>query len=240
MKALMVSEWRKLRTTKTAWLLGAATLAIAVITAFAASSGEFAAERPLFNPILRDMPVFVGLFVLVLGLRSVTDEFRYGTITATVLASPDRGRVVMAKAIVSGAVGMAYAVIAEAVAIGLAVILAASKGPVTVEGSFLTQLLVGAAVAGGLTAVLGVGVGAVVKHQLAAVVGGVAWFLIAEDLLAGILKDAGTWLPARSSHGLSQVAKDGLLRWETAAAVFAVYAVFAVGAGALAMRRRDV
>ena len=240
MKALMVSEWRKLRTTKTAWLLGAAMMVIAVITAFAAMSGEFAAGRPLFNPIVRDMPVFVGLFVLVLGLRSVTDEFRYGTITPTVLATPSRGRVVVAKAIVTGLVGMAFAVIAQVIAIGVTVILATSKGPVTVEGSLLTSLLIGAAASGAFTAVLGVGVGAVVKHQLAAVVGGVAWFLIAEDLVAGILKGAGKWLPARASHGLSQVAKEGLLRWETAVAVFAVYAVLAVMAGMIVMRRRDV
>jgi ABC-2 type transport system permease protein len=240
MKALMVSEWRKLRTTKTAWLLGGAMVAIGVITAIATQAGEFPVDRPLLNPLLRDMPVFVGLFVLVLGLRSVTDEFRYGTITPTVLASPSRERVVVAKAIVTGVVGMVYAVIAEVMTIGLVTILATSKGPVTIEGSLLTPLLIGAAAAGAFTAVLGVGVGAVVKHQLAAVVGGVAWFLIAEDLLAGILKDAGKWLPARASHGLSQVAKADLLRWETAAVVFATYAVLAVIAGAVVMRRRDV
>ena len=112
MKALIVSEWRKIRTTRTAWFLGLATVVIAVITAVATMEGEFPADRPLVNPLLRNMPVFVGLFVLVLWLRSVTDEFRYGTITPTSLATPSRGRVVVAKAIVTGGVGMAFALIA--------------------------------------------------------------------------------------------------------------------------------
>ena len=240
MKALMISEWRKVRTTRTVWLLGLATIAVALVTAIATRAGEFPTDRPLYNPLVRNMPVFVGLFILVLGLRAVTDEFRYGTIMSSVLVTPSRNRIVAAKAIVSGLAGMAFAVIAEAVVISLAVAFAAAEGSVTVEGTLLAQLLAGAAAAGFLIAALGVGVGAVVKHQLGAVVGGLAWFLIAENLLAGILKDAGRWLPAQSSHGLTQVARENLLPPEMAALAFAIYAMAAVVTGALVMRRRDI
>lgn len=240
MKALVISEWRKIRTTRTAWLLGLATVVIAVITAIATQAGEFPADRPLSNPLLRDMPVFVGLFILVLGLRAVTDEFRHGTITTSILATPSRARIVTAKAIVTGLIGMAFAVIAEIIVVVLTVALSAAKGPVAVEGVLLAQLLAGAAAAGLITAVLGVGVGAVVKHQLGAVVGGLAWFLVAEELLAGILKDAGKWLPAQTARGLTQVARDDLLRPGPAGIAFAIYALTALAAGAIVMRRRDI
>ena len=240
MKALIRSEWRKLRTTRTAAGLGLAVAAVGVITGVATKAGEFAFDEPLLNPLVRNMPIFVGLFVLVLGIRSVTDDFRYGTVVPTVLATPVRGRIVAAKAIVAGLAGLVFALVAEGIALGIAIAFGLAEGPVALHGSFMSELLIGTAASGALTAVIGVGIGAVVRHQIAAVVGGVAWFFVAEDLLAGVLKDGGKWLPAQATHGLTQVARADLLAWKTAAVALVVYAVVAVAAGAIVMQRRDV
>ena len=58
------------------------------------------------------------LVALLLGVLMVTSEFRHNTVTASLLESPRRGRVVTAKALVAVSVGLALGLA------GLAIVLA--------------------------------------------------------------------------------------------------------------------
>jgi hypothetical protein len=96
------------------------------------------------------------------------------------------------------------------------------------------------ALASALWAVIGVGVGAVVRHQVAAIVGGIIWILIGDDLASGALKSAGRFFPVQAANALAHLSRAGLLAAWTGGLVFAGYAVLLVTLGSIAMSRRDV
>ena len=98
------SEFLKLRTTRTAGGLAAGLLAALRVSpsgvrwrthhrpklAMGLSSTE------VLIPLLLVIPVLV----LILGIRSFTDEFRHGSVVPTFLATPERRRVLVAKFVV--------------------------------------------------------------------------------------------------------------------------------------------
>jgi hypothetical protein len=99
-------------------------------------------------------------FVLILGLRSFTDEFRHGSIVPTLLASPHRRRVLAAKLVVTVGAAVVFALAAAglSLAIGLPWLIArdmaieAPIGPLAVW--FAKLLLINV-----LWSAIGVGVG---------------------------------------------------------------------------------
>lgn len=132
----------------------------------------------------------IGLIVvIVVAALNVSTEFRRGLIRMTLLASPARGRVLAAKAVVLGAVMFVAGTVAAALVIPLAWDVLRDNGlrhpglalPVLarvalevgllVAGTALLALGLGAALRRGLTAVV-ITVAAVVVPYLAAVIGG--------------------------------------------------------------------
>src|SRR5258708_29109749 len=59
-----------------------------------------------------------ALFAALLGAMAITGEIRHGTIRPTLLATPQRGRVVAAKAICGLVTGMVFGAVATAAAAG--------------------------------------------------------------------------------------------------------------------------
>ena len=152
---------------------------------------------------MRDLLGIAGLaqvFALVLGILAVTTEFRHGTITPSLLVVPDR---VAADRWPSSAPAWPPASRsgwwrpACAAAIGAAILNA--RGIDTgLDGSQLTKLIVGGTVATALFAALGVGVGAIVRNQVGAVVGTLVYLFVLENLLQ-IIKASGTRWPSTAS-----------------------------------------
>ncbi|TWD84399.1 ABC-2 family transporter [Kribbella amoyensis] len=111
------------------------------------------------------------LFVPALfGTIAITSEYRHRTIGTTFLAVPRRARVLVAKLVVYGAGGFCYGLIASATA-GLALLGAAAVRGVTLALSpaDLLLLLAKLAVVAAVYVVIGVGIGALARHQLVAV-----------------------------------------------------------------------
>lgn len=116
--------------------------------------------------------VFVGLIVLiVLGAMFMTAEYRRGLIHTTLAASPRRGRVLMAKAVVIAAVAFIVGATAAAVSIPLGNHLLRANGNYVYPTSALTQLRVilgtGALVA--LAAVFALALGTALRRGAGAV-----------------------------------------------------------------------
>jgi ABC-type transport system involved in multi-copper enzyme maturation permease subunit len=115
---------------------------------------------------------FAGLIaVVVVGVMFITAEYRRGLIRTTLSASPRRGRVLAAKAIVAGAVTFAAGLAAALVTVPLGSRLAHANGSYVLPVSPLTELrvIVGTAALLAVAAVLAVAIGTVLRRSAGAV-----------------------------------------------------------------------
>jgi hypothetical protein len=100
-------------------------------------------------------------------------------------------------------------------------------------------LVVGGAVAAALWAVIGLGVGALVRSQVPTVVGIFVWVLFVENILTGSLPSVGKFAPAALGLAVAGATDNTLHTPALAAALLALYAAAAITVGWLATTRRD-
>ena len=235
MKALLKSEFRKLRTTRAVYGFLTAMVAIAVVTVVDAPKTDFA--DPLHE---QGFVLFTGLLtrvlLLVLGIRVITDEFRHGTIVPSLLATPQRFRVLAAKLVIAGLTGAVLAALAGAAMLLTALSIGSSDG-MELDGE-ADRVLAGLIGAGALWTTIGVALGTVVRSQVLAIVGGLLWLLGIEDMLKSRLGDFSDLLPGDA--GLTMVVGSSLRQVLTGALVLLTFAVALSSASALALTRRDV
>jgi ABC-2 type transport system permease protein len=245
MTAPIRSELLKLRTTRTAFGLLATTLALVgfavVVTmhdADASTKSLPVAEQDFLGPILGGVG---STLTLVLGLRSFTDEFRHGSIVPTLLSTPHRGRVLVAKVVAVGAWSLLFAASAFAVAISIGLVWLQVEGvPVAVQIGPLVAELGAVALVSVLWAGLGVGVGLAVRHQVASIVASLLWITIAESLLISLVPTVGKYLPSNATSAVTGGPGEELLGPVGGALMLALWATLAIAVGSTLMHRRDV
>jgi ABC-type transport system involved in multi-copper enzyme maturation permease subunit len=244
--ALVRSELLKQRSTRTLLGLFAAMIALVLLAVLLHSllPAEQLTDRHTQLMVLGRGEFLGALFAALLGAMSITAENRHGTIRPTFLFSPRRDRVVAAKVSVSVVIGAGFGLVAgaAAVAVGTAALRARGIG-LQLDGRDYVLLVAGSAAAAALWAAIGVGVGALVRHQVPALVGICAWLLFVEGLLAGDLVglgDVGRFLPGSAASAISGQDPGTLLAPAAGLALLAAYAAVAALAGALATSRRDV
>lgn len=182
-----------------------------------------------------------SFFVFVLGLIGLTGEYRHRTLTPTYAAQPRRARVYFAKLLVLAIAGVATAVLALLAASLVALLGSAVSGdPLLAEGAWGVAVRTIFLFAG--MSLLGVGVGAVVRNELAAVVGGLVYLFIIESLVTGLAPAVGKWLVFSSGTGFASGAGEasGQLVWWLGGLVFTAYMIVALGAGIIVSRRVDI
>jgi ABC-type transport system involved in multi-copper enzyme maturation permease subunit len=245
MKDAIRSEVRKVISARSMyWLLFTAVALIGLGTLASltdvANIPDVPLDAHLFQRVV--VPQVLTVILLILGIRSFTDEFRNGSIVPTVLSTPDRWKVVTAKLIVVGATAAAISLVAEAVAIGVGWGLLASKGvEITVYTGPLAMQIGLVTGAGVIWAMIGVGVGAAVRHQVAGIVGGLVWLLVGETLAEMFAPEAARFLPGHAASAMVEQAIGGsLLPGSTGAIVLMAWAAAAIAAGVIAMQRRDI
>lgn len=232
------SELLKLRTTRSTWGVLAGAVAIAVV-AFVAP-GENAISD-LSEPIHEQQSTFfigflLRVILLVLGVRAVTDEWRYGTLTPSLLALPRRGPFLVLKTAATAGAGLAI----TALATGAMVLTAAAYAQVNhvTLGEVSFHSLAGMALSGGLWAAIGVGLGAMLKSQLLATVVGIVWLMGVDDMLRERLGDLAVYLPGQA--GLALVTAPGAAGLTRATVTLLAYALVMLVAGVILTNRRDV
>ena len=185
-----------------------------------------------------------ALFAALLGALSITSEVRHGTIRPTFLVTPRRGRIVAAKIWASTLIGAGFGLVAGALAAGVGTAALRARGiDVQLDGGDYALLLAGGTAAAALWAAIGVGLGAVIRNQVPAVVGICAWLLFVEGLLVGDvadIADIGRFAPGALGEGLSGQNPATLLDPALSAFLLAIYAAAIATAGWLATTRRDV
>lgn len=137
------------------------------------------------------------MFAALAGMLLVTREYRFGTIRPTILFSPKRSRVLAAEVLAGALAGIAFGVIGEAIgwAIGYAVLDGRGITVVLSSGDILLLTLGGLAGAA-LWGAIGAGLGAIIHNQVGGVIALLAWGLVVDNLLFGLVPSVGRFLPA--------------------------------------------
>ena len=232
------SELLKLGTTRATWgiVIGAVALNIAAFLA----PGENVLQE-LSKPFHEQQSTFfigflMRVLLLVLGIRAITDEWRHGTLTPSLLVLPRRARFIITKTASTALFGLGTAALSTAAMVGTAYVVAAMKN-VTL-GPIEATTIVGLIASGALWAAIGVGLGAILKSQLLATVSGLVWLMAVDDMLRERLGELAQFLPGQAGLALA-IAPDTrfLLR---AVVTLLVYAAVGLAAGLWLTNRRDV
>ncbi|WP_050495417.1 ABC transporter permease [Streptomyces baarnensis] len=177
---LLRSEVLKLTTTRLWWVLLLAVLACSAgFTALIVFGGLNAPRSPLsFGTAGDAVPAYnlavalAYVFPLAIGVIAVTQEYHARTISATLLAEPRRARVYGAKLLVGLGTAFVYGTVAVVSGALVAAALLSGHGkPAYLTDGTVLGALGGSIVVMTLWGAIGVGVGALVRNQVAAIVG---------------------------------------------------------------------
>jgi ABC-2 type transport system permease protein len=243
---LIRAELIKLRTTRLIYGVAAVMAAFALL-AVAANILDRQGAPPLAAdsfPMLVGGPVtLLSGAALLLGILGMAGEFRHQTVTQTFLVTPDRGRVVAAKLVAYPLAGIALTLTILAFTAAVAAGWLAAKGitPSLLHARVVGQVLLGAVLAAGLCGLVGVGVAALVRNQVAALVGVAVWVLLVEGLLMSLLHapSLGKWLPSAAAAALTNPGGGQLSRL-AGALLLAGYALVLALVGTRLVVRRDI
>ena len=245
MRALLKAELLKLRTTRTFVALCAVAVATsALLVVITALAGEPTEDSVLVEVFASDTS---SLFILLLAIIGITGEWRHRTIAASLLAAPDRVRFLVAKTAAFAAAGIALSVTISAVVALLGyLILEARNLPVPGAGDVLALMGRNALVAAVLGA-FGVGLGALVRNQVAGVVTVLVASFAIEPALVAVLPELARFGPFFAlPTGMADISGselgldvDLLAPGPAALAMFA-WVVGAFAAGAALLRYRDL
>jgi ABC-2 type transport system permease protein len=235
---LVRGEMIKVRTTRTALGFAAAAvllvLAVVLITILAGDPTTAQEKKDALN-----VGGALSVPLLLFGIVGATGEFRHRTIAPAVLISPHRGRLTLARLIAyvftAALVGVAMVVVALAIGLPL---LSGQPGP-DLESSDYSAVIGGGILTAMLCCALGVGIGVLVRNQVAGVVGALVWLLILEPLMPLIADDLakGSILGAAGTLGGAQ---SDDVSWAGALLVLGIWSGVFMLVGLLVDARRDV
>ena len=241
-------EWIKLRSLRsTPWMLLATTVGMIAIgvTAMANTKAPSPADAASFDPV-NNLLAGVVLGQLVIGLMAVlavTGEYSSGSIKSTLAAVPGRRMILAAKAAVVGLVSLVVGEVVTFVTFFAGRMAMAGGVPhpsLGDPGVLRAVVLSGAYLA--MVGLIGVGLGAAIRHSAAAIGALAGLFFVLPTLLAGLTgttlsKFMPTWIFS-SSLGVSKPVADVLTPW-AGLTVLCLYVVAALGIGGWLLTRRD-
>jgi ABC-2 type transport system permease protein len=237
------AELLKMRSTRTT--LGLVLGMVALIVLFALLTGLVSKSVVLAGAenqrSLLTVGSVAGIFAALTGILLVTGEFRFGTIRPTFLFEPRRSRVLAAKVVAGLLAGFIFGVAGEALAsVIYFAVLSGRNIPFALSGSQLALLVLGTLAGVALWGAIGVGLGAIVHNQVAAVVGLLAWGFVAENLLFVFVPSVGRFGPTHAGDALAGLHAHHDLSPALGGAVLIAWAAALAVAGIVLTARRDV
>ena len=201
---LIKSEFRKLVYQRSSYGLVLASVAISVLGA-AASPYALAQLKNSITMPLTNVDNIDGIyakslgaymFVVIVGVLMMAGEFHHHTAVATFLASPKRHRVLLSKIFVAAIAGAAINLFATWVGIGAAAYALTFYPQAVAPHSYIyLDYSLSALLTGAVLAVVGVGLGALIRNQNLAVTASLIWLFVVDRLLALFWVDGGKYLP---------------------------------------------
>lgn len=250
MTRLVRAEWTKLFTTKV-WLgllLGAVVMVVGFSILFTSFAGNPESGIPpvgssLYEELALSQAANANILFLILGIIGMTQEYRHRTATPTFLTTPRRGRVVVAKLLAYALVSAVFALVVSAVTYAVVAIHAGARGAAPALDAENAAVLGRSALALVIYAVIGVGIGALLKNQVGAIVGGLVYLFVVEPVIRSIPATAGAykWMPGGALEALTATFEgpELLAGWQ-GALLLVGYGLLAALLGTLLAVRRDV
>ena len=246
-------EWLKLRSVRSTWwtllVFAAGMIGLAILVMVHQHWATMsAADRASFDPTNDSYAgLAIGqLAIGVLGVLAVTGEFSSGMIRATFAAAPRRPLVLAAKAAIVAAVTLAAGEILAFVAFGVGEAVLKSPAPHASLGHpGVLRAVVMAGAYPALIGLIGLGLGALIRHTAGAIsaVVGVLFVLplILVPLGTAIQNAAGQFMPMLIAENSLTAVRPVAHSLSPGAgfAVLCAYAAAALAAGGWALARRD-
>lgn len=240
---LLASEWIKVASLHSSRLQLGLTAVVAFGISWAVAT--FVTDQMLtVADVFAYGSVLTALLASVAGILLFTSEVQHGTLAAVLIAHPSRWVVVACQAataviygIVLGAIGM-VAGYPGAIAGGLEL-----GDTAAMAATFAWVLGLNA-----IAAVLGLGIGMIVRGSAPAIAGLLAWWFVIENILIVVMPESSSrFLPYVAAFRMIVVgaefeSADALavaLSRPQATLVFSAYAVVAVLVGSILLSRRD-
>ncbi|MFK0017372.1 ABC transporter permease [Streptomyces sp. NPDC091027] len=252
---LLTSEWIKTRSLRSAPWTIALTLLFVIGSSVVATLADSAARSgPAdFLPYNTYPPAGYWTLILVagsMGALTVVSEYSSGLIRTTMVAVPARGSVVLAKAAVTAALWSAVGTAASTGSFLVTqAILDGQHGGVPITHPGVFRALVASALLAPVCALVGLGLGVLLRHAAGAMVTSVFTLL----LLPTMFSESSRWsadikhaLVAAAWHRLVQTCEPdpGSLGYSATVTgswiVYALWPLIAVALAVLVVRRRDV
>jgi ABC-2 type transport system permease protein len=270
---LIKAEYLKIRTTNVWWLFGLFTVLGTGITLFfnILIANAWLSDNPpstdpndllQANPVVQGANLYTsgqflgGLFVLLMAILVVTNEYYHQTATTTFLATPHRTHVVWAKFVGAVIASVFFWLITTVLDLITGIIyfkikgLGSQLGEWDVQRAMLLNLMIFA-----LWAVFGIGIGVLIRSQIAAMVTSTLLYVVG-SIVAAILMQVlthyfpnQTWLPSLRLIFPDQAASIATSpvplfehsppQWAGALTLIA-YGIVTGVAGTMIMRKRDI
>ena len=242
---LLRSEIRKLTTTRMPLAFVAVLVVLAATNGVAVAVGTdmdgsksfiaTGADQQSLMAFAANAMMITGLFGAIAAAR----EYAHSTVIATYLASPRRPRALGAQLAAVGLGGAILGLLGAALTVGAV----AASLPLTDYGFMVTaggvaQVLAASAWAGACGAVLGAGIGTVVRNTGGAVTGAVLVLLILPPLIVQLANGTAAWVPSALANVASGITNDTSVA--SAGAAMALWALVPALIALRVVRRRDI
>jgi ABC-type transport system involved in multi-copper enzyme maturation permease subunit len=242
-------EWTKLRTLPSTWRTAAFAAVLAIAFTAAVDLAQLSRARMTAQQYQSFDATSASLFGVIivatllgaLAVRTVTAEYATGMIRSTFTAMPARRTVLAAKAATVAAFVFPIALLVDIAGFALGQrIFTGDHLQVALSHPGVPRAIVFGAVAASLVAVIGVGLGGLIRHTAAATT--TLTLIIVGDVILGQLLPAGLreYLPGTAIQAAITVHRSaGLLTPDAAIAVLAAYATVALAAARIRVAHRD-
>lgn len=213
---LIRSEFLKIRTTNVWWLFTLGAIGLWMVSFFFnALQANFIINPPAEGLSEEDAAIFAAManpqamtsflatsgqyfglmFVLLLGILTVTNEFHHQTATTTFLATPHRSAVIAAKTAAAGVFGLLIWLITAGLSIPATMIYLNAQGAESAFGEWpVTRSILLNLLAYLLWALIGVGFGVLIRSQIGATVTALVVYLVGTIAVSIIVTLLQLWL----------------------------------------------
>ena len=253
-RSLIVIELERAWRTRTTWVLAGAMVVVTALVTFGAThqaalpgsgtaAGAATTAAAVAPPVQELRMVLSGIaalriFVVLLGILCVTTEYQHGDIVWRFLAEPSRAVVIAAKAGACAVIGALLGIVTLQIGTLIEIGFGGPGATFGLSSGEAIHAVAGAVLSAALAGVLGVGIGAAVRNQTAAVVGALVGVLLVEPMLGALVPRLSAYLPTAAAAAASGHA--AALGWLGGLILSFAYAALAVVGGSVLCIRRDV